>query len=577
VAKLEPAIRRRVAVVQDQANLIEARIWSSWQWDPPFEHETRKEYTDPQRQRKVAARLLYVTTTRPPDADHAVLAESIKHDYSTSESGVVPLTTRRPIWHFAGLWTTFTAGFGFLFLGFELHEGHSLAEVVGITALGFGCYVAYAMFAAYLGSRTGQTHCLLTRSIFGRGGSWIVSAFVLIAPLGWVGFQAGLMVQIWDGLYGWGHVFALTLLCGGFMIVNNLFGFTGISAFARYVVAPMIILWILYLVIKVLLADPETLQAHPAGSGLPYWLAVTSVIGFAVWGNEPDVFRYGKPRFWWPLGSFVFAGFWFVLFTAGGWMTAQLADSADFGAQVRFITGYSLFGAFWLAWILATVSQFAINDGNFYESINAGQNLFGANRRWRRLYTCLMVAVGGVAAAWLVNFHFLNGWFTVAGFLAITVPSSTVIMAVDHFLLPRLFKISRPLTEVPSWSEAGAVNVPGVVALLASVAFGVIGLADVPGGLIYSTPPTNWGPVPVEAWALAGVLYLAGVAVARKLVPDPRRALGFANAIGADQSRSDAVIDVATLAGDPAEVLAGQSVAGPVRAALGSTRRDAGR
>ena len=50
-------------------------------------------------------------------------------------------------------------------------------------------------------------------------------------------------------------------------------------------------------------------------------------------------------------------------------------------------------------------------------------------------------------AADLVNFHFLNGWFKVASFLAVTVPCATVIMAVDHFLLPRLFRISRPLTK----------------------------------------------------------------------------------------------------------------------------------
>ena len=485
-------------------------------------------------------------------ADQAVLYESIKHDYSTSDAGIVPLSKRRPGWHFAGLWSTFTTGFGFLFLGIELHTGNSLVEVVGIATLGFGLYVAYALFAAYLGSRTGQTHCLLTRSIFGRGGSWIVSAFVLIAPLGWVGFQAGLMVQIWDGLFGWGHVFAFTLAFGGLMVVNNLFGFTGISAFARYVVAPLIVLWIAYLVIKGAVTDTAALAGTPAGPGLPYWVAVTSVIGFAMWGNEPDVWRYGKPRFWWPLPSFVFAGFWFVLFTAGGWMMAQLAGSSDFGVQIRFTTEYSLFGAFWLAWILATISQFSINDGNFYESINAGQNLFGGMRRWRRLYTCLIVAGGGVIASWLVNFHFLDGWFTVAGFLAITVPCATVIMAVDHFLLPRIFKISRPLLKVPSWSQAGAVNIPAVVALLVSVAFGVIGLGNLPGGWIFSGPPTNVAPVPVEAWALAGAFYLAGVAVARATRSDVRAILGFPAFIGSDQATTGNIRDIAT-GGDPAD------------------------
>jgi purine-cytosine permease-like protein len=484
-----------------------------------------------------------------PGGEHAVLDESIEHDYSTSDNGIVPLDRRKPLWHFAGLWTTFAAGFSFLFLGFELHDGHSLAEALGIALIGFALYAVYAMFAAYLGSRTGQTHGLLTRSVFGRGGSLIVSAFVLVAPLGWVGFQAGLMVQIWDGLYGWKHLFALTLAFGGIMITNNLFGFTGISAFARYVVAPLIILWIAYLVVKGVVTDGGALAGTPPGPGLPYWVAVTSVIGFSVWGNEPDVWRYGRPRFWWPLPSFAFAGFWFVLFVVGGWMMAQLAASSDFGAQVKFITSYSLFGAFWLAWVLATVSQFAINDGNFYESINAGQNLIGTWRRWKRLYTCVVLAAGGVVAAWLVNFHFLDGWFKVAGFLAITVPCATVIMAVDHFLLPRAFGISRPLTRVPSWSEAGSVNLPAVVALLASVAFGVVGLADLPGGWIYSSPPNSWGPVPAEAWVLSGVLYLAGVAVARRLAPDVRAALGFATFIGPDQAAAGEAVDAAAPGG----------------------------
>ena len=61
------------------------------------------------------------------------------------------------MWHFAGLWTTFAAGFSFLFLGFELYDGgHSLGcDGRGSRCSAFGIYVAYAMFGAYLGSRTG--------------------------------------------------------------------------------------------------------------------------------------------------------------------------------------------------------------------------------------------------------------------------------------------------------------------------------------------------------------------------------------------------------------------------------------
>jgi hypothetical protein len=73
--------------------------------------------------------------------ERETLEESIRHDYSTSDTGIVPLSRRRPQWHFAGLWATFPAGFSFLFLGFELHDGNSIGRVVGITVLGYGLYI----------------------------------------------------------------------------------------------------------------------------------------------------------------------------------------------------------------------------------------------------------------------------------------------------------------------------------------------------------------------------------------------------------------------------------------------------
>jgi purine-cytosine permease-like protein len=451
------------------------------------------------------------------------LDASIKHDYSTSTTGIVPLDKRRPMWHFAGLWTTFVAGFSYMVLGFEIHDGgYSLASTVGITILGYGIYAAYAMIGAYLGSRTGQTHALLTRSIFGLSGSWLVSAFVLIAPLGWVGFQAGLLAQLWHGFYGWGHVELLTIVLAAVMILNNLLGFTGISVFARYLVTPILIVWCIYLVAKGFIADGGNLGGSPTGS-LPFWVAIGAVIGFAMWGNEPDVWRYGKPRFLWSLPTFGFATLWFLLFTVGGWMMAHLAGTQD---RFNFSVHYSLFGVFFLAFVIATISQFAINDGNYYESVNAGQNLLGGWTRWRRVYTCVVLAGGGALAGWLVNYKFVNGWFDVATFLAITVPCATTIMAVDHFLLPRWFGISRSLAKVPAWEETGLGNWPAIAALVVAVAYGAIASAILPGSLGYDTA-RNWGPVPLECWALAGGLYVVGVALARAVTANTREALGF--------------------------------------------------
>jgi purine-cytosine permease-like protein len=475
------------------------------------------------------------------------LDASIRHDYSTAETGIVPLDRRRPMWHFMGLWTTFVAGFSYMFLGFEIHDGgHSLASTVLITLVGYGMYVAYAMTGSYLGARTGQTHALLTRSIFGVVGSWIVSAFILVAPLGWVGYQANLLVMLWQGFYGWSAVFTLTLLLAGLMIFNNLLGFTGISVFARYLVTPLLILWGLYIVIKAAVEDHSKLGGTPpVVTALPFWVAVAAVIGFSMWGNEPDFWRYGRPRFSWPLPTYLFAAFWFTLFVVAGWMMDELANAKTYAGIYNYSVHYSLFGAFWLAWIIATISQFAINDGNYYESVNAGQNLLGSFKRWPRALTCLLVAGGGVVAADLVNFHFINGWFKVATFLAITVPCATVIMVVDHFVLPRLFRISRPLLKVPRWDEAGTINWPATVALLAAVFYGGTGSGIWPTGFINSTEPNSWGPVPLEAWLLAGALYVALVAVARAVAP-VRSVLGFARSIPDAAIASDAVIDVAS-------------------------------
>ena len=476
--------------------------------------------------------------------------ESFEHDYSTSQVGIVPLDQRRPLWHFAGLWLTFASGFSFLFVGFELYaNGQSLDDTIEIVCVGGGIFMGYAVFSAYLGSRTGQTHGLLTRSIFGVAGSWLVSVFIVITPLGWVAFQAHLLVSIWDGLYGWGHLVALTVLMAGAMVINSLLGFSGIAIFARLVVTPLLVIWVLYLVIKVVVMDggelggpppPDTVGAHG------FWALVGIVIGFCMWGNEPDVFRYGRPRFWWSLGAYGFGlTFGLLLFAIAGWMMARLAQTTDFGPLIRFTTDYSLFGLAWLAWILATLGQIAINDGNYYMSINGGQNLIGGWSRWRRLYTCLIAAALGALAGWWVNFHMLNGFFYVANFLAITVPCATVIMVVDHFVLPRLFGISRPLTRVPSWEEAGAVNVPAFVACVAAIVYGAY--ATHLFSFLGESESRYWGPAPLEAWLLAGALYVGGVAIVRFAAGPARvkRLLGFDSHAIANPVPDGSVVDVA--------------------------------
>jgi purine-cytosine permease-like protein len=308
-------------------------------------------------------------------------------------------------------------------------------------------------------------------------------------------------------------------------------------------------LWVAYLVIRGLIDHSAVLGHHPKNvSGFTFWQIVGVVLGFAMWGNEPDVWRYGKAKFSWPIPAFAVAlAVGFLLFTIGGWMMAQFAGSTDFGTVVRYSTHFSLFGAFWLAWILATVSQFAINDANYYEAINAFQNIFGNWSVWKRLYSCLICACIGALAGYLVNYVITNGFFKVAAFLAVTAPCATTIMVVDHFVLPRMFGISRPLIKVPKWRETSIGNWPAIVALGISVFFGAWATGIFPG----ENPNRYWGPGPLEAWAMAGALYVVFVAITRAAVPGAQALkglLGYAKVVEDTPLPSSAVVDIATVA-----------------------------
>ncbi|HEY7595272.1 MAG TPA: hypothetical protein VH969_19130 [Actinophytocola sp.] len=401
------------------------------------------------------------------------------------------------------------AGFTYLFVGFQYHDaGFSMVKAVAAGAVGAVAYLIYALPAAYLGSVSGQTHALLTRSILGKIGSALVTVLLIGIAAGWTAFAFNLLATLYDGLFGWGNVVLISVLLAVVGITNNLFGFTGIAAFARYLVAPLMIVWMVYLLVKGFTDIPgPVLTAAPASEAtMPFLAGVGVAIGSVMWGNEPDTWRYGKPSFFWPTLPLVVAlAVGLVLFVAGGWMMAELSGAGqyDFGPAFRYIVQYSMFGVLALGAILATIMQVAINDGNYYEMINAGQNVAGGIRGWRRWHTCLVMAAIAALFAW--RFPAVEeGFFVVASWSSIALPCVTVVMCVDRFVLPRMLGLRRSTDFIPSWRAAGLGNLPGIVAVVVALLFGAWGLGLLPG---QQTVPSLGLPA-VEAWLLAGLLYV---------------------------------------------------------------------
>jgi hypothetical protein len=98
-------------------------------------------------------------------------------------------------------------------------------------------------------------------------------------------------------------------------------------------------------------------------------------------------------------------------------------------------------------------------------------------------------------------------------------------MAVDRFLLRRWFSVARPTTTIPSWRQAALANWPATAALLIAAGYGASASEILPAGLRF-TPAADWGPVPPQAWLLAGLLYVAFAAAARGR-PNTDRILGY--------------------------------------------------
>jgi len=492
------------------------------------------------------------------DAELDDLKVEVKHDYSSSHDGVVPLSARRGTWtHHVPLWITLYAGFSYMTLGSELYSlGFRMSQMFLIVGVSSICYLVYATPAAYLGAYRGQTHALLGRSVFGFSGSMIVSMFILIAPLGWVGYQSNTLALMWNGLFGWSPVLWIGLGIAVVGITNNILGFTGITVFARYVAGPLTVLWVLWMVGKTLLeTKAPILLSHVSGVSTPLSVGIIVAIGFATYGNEPDLFRYAKPNLKSVVPPIV-AGMLIgqILFPLAGWILAARIHSADFSRDFSEAVTFSLFGFTVLAFLLATATQVAVNDANYYESLNAGQNLFGGMPGWRRIYTCMLIMCGGAFMAWWVP-QSLSNFFRVTTWLAVSVPTSTVIMYVDQLLLPRLFKIDRNLEKVPSWSEVAPGNWPAIVSLVVAVLFGAFGSGVLPGQS--GSPYAGWGVVPVEAWVLAAVLYIALTALVKR-TPDVERALGFPATALADLGAGAAGEVGAADGTSPAGTLAGR-------------------
>ena len=473
--------------------------------------------------------------------EDASWVETAVADYTES---VVPQSARRSNFRMLLTFGSMQLVFGAVLVGYNARfQGMTLGRLAEAMLVAAVTMTVYCIGSANVGAVVGQTHAVTTRGIFGTLGSALVSLLLVIDGMGFYLFTVLFIITLGQALIGTIPAVALvTAILAFVMIVNNYFGFTGLQRFAQYVAVPVIVVWGLYATIKSFVTvTPQQLAAVPHASPTSFFLVVGAMVGLSTWGNEPDIFRYSKAgrASWWNIPTLAIPyALGAFLFPIMGYMIATLSNQPNFAPAIKYFASFTLFGLSGLMMIVLLVNQWAVQDGNLYIAINGAQNLLSRIPRWRRQYT--VVGLGLAAAGLTYILPSLTKTFNiVTGIGAVTVPVASTIMAMDVFVLPRLFGLRRPLYRVATWSELAFANWPAIIALLAGTAVGAF-----TGGLVPGTSgfgKTYIGFPALQAWVTGAVVYvvLAGIVAMVSKKHQARELLGY-SAIAEEPTASPA-------------------------------------
>lgn len=421
------------------------------------------------------------------------------------DNDIVPLAERRSPITMGLLWITMVTGFPSVLAGFDwFKSGLTLSQVVTCSVLSCLILLLYAVPANQMGARSGQSFSMLSRRFFGRWESRLVTINVIWMFLAWYGLLAMLLAQGLQGIYHWPiSTVALAAVLALLMACNNFFGFKGVANFARFVAAPIMIAWICYAFCKAIALCPAKIVGETPHISLASAMTISSsfIIGYAVWGNEADYWRYGKPKKRFsllPVGTALLVGE--VIFPLTGWLLARISGISEASAATNFLNQFSLGGVSWVAALVLAITLFAANDSVLFGSVSAFENLWPCKHR---VAVGLVSIVGACLAAWFSSFGFMKVFEAVASLNCVLLPTPTVIMLTEWFLTERVFAASTDFSTIPSFEQLPLWRWPALTALISGWTVGVVTSGIIPGMEAFRV-----GVCSVQAWIVGVLVYL---------------------------------------------------------------------
>ncbi|MBX9669808.1 MAG: cytosine permease [Candidatus Obscuribacterales bacterium] len=435
------------------------------------------------------------------DLEHSRLGEAINSNDHTTD--IVPLSERRGPLIMGLLWITMVTGFPAVLSGFFWYQhGLTLIQVLLCSVISLVILLAYSIPACHLGTMSGQTYAVMTRSLFGRIGSILVSINVAWISLAWYGLAALLLANGLKGIFEIPiDTMMLSVIIAIVMSVNNLFGFSGVANFAGYLAAPVLIVWIALTFFKALQHTPVAVLSVEPHVAMPQALTLVSalIIGNTAWGNEPDYWRYAKPRIMFtviPLTISIAIGQ--ILFPVTGWMLARETGITDFQEASGLMTRYALGDASYLAALVLIVTYWGLNDANLYASINGVANL---KNYPRKALTMVLTVIGALASALLSKNS--NAMETVCSLSSTVLPCATIIMMAEWILAKKANREKDLFSTVPAFSELPAIKWPAVIAFASGSALGIFTSGVIPGLDLFKV-----GVSSLQAWLVTLIVYL---------------------------------------------------------------------
>jgi NCS1 nucleoside transporter family len=393
--------------------------------------------------------------------------------------------------------------------------GLSLIETLVVIALGnaVGCAI-FGVFCV-MGHRTGVNMMVLSRAAFGRRGAWVPAAVQFLLPMGWIGVNTWIVLDLAvaalgelgiEGGQGLRYVVAFGLMIAQCAIA--VWGYYAIRSFERWTVPVTALIMAVMSVLAVTQAD----VSFAAGSahGTDKLTAITQLltaIGVG-WGiswlvYSADYSRFTRPatsdrRLFWATGL--------AMYIPTVWLAAlgAVVASGGGGSDPSDIV-LSTFGVMALPVLLLILhGPIAGNILNFY-SCGLAALTFGLKvARWK-----VSLAAGVIASVVLVVFieagDFASSFDSFMVSLIVWIAPWAAIVAVEYFAVRggRLDPASLYTRETRT--RGGDVNWPALLALAAGLVAG--------WAWEYGLTPAFQGPV-AKALGNTDLSWLTGALVA---------------------------------------------------------------